>query len=310
MTPTDLAPLLSRPFTLSVAARHGVGRSVVRRLVRDGDVRRVLHGVYVGAHIEDSLLVRARAAVMVLPRGAVVCGRSAAELHGVRSPPDPRDGARRTAPVEVVVPVGFTPPRRHGCRARVMALTAEETVSIAGIPVTSPVRTAADLARVSDRDTGVVVLDAFLRAGLIPADALAGMPARYAHHPGRRRLAAAVRLADGRSAGEEESRLRLALADAGVVAAEVGWEVRSAFGRVLYRFALAWPDARVGLDLTADRHWVRARPRSLAGQGWLVLDCPTAQVRDNLPATVARIVSELRLRGRGPRGAEPTGLVA
>jgi hypothetical protein len=310
MTPTDFAPLLSRPFTLAVAARHGVGRSVVRRLVRDGDVRRVLHGVYVGAHVEDSLVVRARAAVMVLPRGAVVCGRTAAELHGVRPPPDPRDGTRRTPPVEVVVPVGSTPPRRDGCRARVMALTAEEVVRLAGLPLTSAVRTAADLARTSDRDTGVVVLDAFLRAGLIPAGVLAGLPARYAHHPGRRRLAAAVRLADGRSVGEEETRLRLALADAGTAAPEVGWEVRSAFGRVLHRFALAWPDARVGLDLTAHRQWVRARARGLAGQGWLVLDCPAAQVRDNPAATVARIVSELRLRSRDPRGAEPVGLVA
>jgi hypothetical protein len=310
MTPTDLAPLLSRPFTLAVAARHGVGRSVVRRLVRDGDVRRVLHGVYVGAHIEDSLPVRARAAVMVLPRGAVVCGRTAAELHGVRPPPDPRDRTRRTAPIEVVVPVGSTPPRRQGCRARVMALTVEETASIAGIPVTSAVRTAADLARTSDRDTGVVVLDAFLRAGLLPGGVLAGLPARYARHPGRLRLAAAVRLADGRSAGAEETRLRLALADAGTAAAEVGWEVRSAFGRVLHRFALAWPQVRVGVDLTADRQWVRARTRSLAGQGWLVLDCPRTQLRDNPTATVARIVAELRLRGRDLRGAEPTGRVA
>ncbi|MYS87157.1 type IV toxin-antitoxin system AbiEi family antitoxin domain-containing protein [Embleya scabrispora] len=298
MTPTDLSALLSRPFTLAVAARHGVGRSVVRRLVRDGDVRRVIHGVYVGAHIVDTPAVRARAAVMVLPRGAVVCGRTAARLHGVRVPADPRDGARRTAPVEVVVPVGAVLPRRHDCRARVMALAAGEVVWPGGIPVTSPIRTAADLVRTSDRDTGVVVLDGFLRAGLVPAGEWAGLAQRYAGHPGRHRLAEAVRLADGRSANEDETRLRLALLDAGLPAADVGWEIRSAFGRILQRFALAWPRLRVGVELTADRQWVRSRSRSIGGQGWWVLDCPAAQVREDAPATVARIGSELRLRER------------
>ncbi|WP_406287111.1 type IV toxin-antitoxin system AbiEi family antitoxin domain-containing protein [Embleya sp. NBC_00896] len=298
MTPTDLSSLLSRPFTLAVAARHGVGRSVVRRLVRDGDVRRVIHGVYVGAHVVDALEVRARAAVMVLPRGAVVCGRTAARLHGVRVPADPRERARRTAPIEVAVPVGAALPRRHGCRARVLALRAEEVVRLGGVPVTSPVRTAADLARTADRDTGVVVLDGFLRAGLIPADALAGMVGRYAGHPGRRRLAEVVRLADGRSADEDETRLRLAVLGAGLAAVEVGWEVRSAFGRTLHRFALAWPGVRVGVDLTPHQQWIRARARSLAGQGWVVLECPAIQVRDNPAATIARIASELRLRDR------------
>lgn len=302
MTPTDLSALLSRPFTLAVAARHGVGRSVVRRLVRDGDVRRVIHGVYVGAHVVDTPAVRARAAVMVLPRGAVVCGRTAAWLHGVRVPVDPRDEARRTAPIEVVVPVGAALPRRHGCRARVMALAAGEVVWPGGIPVTSPTRTAADLVRISDRDTGVVVLDAFLRAGLIPAGAWAGLLGRYVGHPGRCRLAEAVRLADGRSASEDETRLRLALLGAGLPPVEVGWELRSAFGRIIGRFALAWPAARVGVELTADRQWVRARHRSIAGQGWLVLECPTAQARRDPAATVARIGSELRLRARGNAG--------
>ncbi|MFI1579460.1 type IV toxin-antitoxin system AbiEi family antitoxin domain-containing protein [Embleya sp. NPDC020630] len=302
MTPTDLSALLSRPFTLAVAARHGVGRSVVRRLVRDGDVRRVIHGVYVGAHVDDTPEVRARAAVMVLPRGAVVCGRTAARLHGVRVPARPRTQARRAAPIEVVVPVGAALPRRHGCRARIMALGPGETVWRAGIPVTSPARTAADLVRTSDRETGVVVLDGFLRAGLIAPDTLAALVERYAGHPGRHRLAEVVRLSDGRSAGEDETRLRLALLDAGVPAAEVGWEIRSAFGRVLKRFALAWPGARVGVELTDDRQWVRARPRSIAGQSWLVLHCPTLQARERPAATVARIGSELRLRERRNRG--------
>ncbi|MGC0414713.1 type IV toxin-antitoxin system AbiEi family antitoxin domain-containing protein [Embleya sp. AB8] len=302
MTSTDLSALLSRPFTLAVAARHGVGRSVVRRLVRDGDVRRVIHGVYVGAQVGDTPQVRAGAAVMVMPRGAVVCGRTAAWLHGVRVPADPRDAARRTAPVEVVVPVGAVLPRRHGCRARTMALAPGEVVRLAGIPVTSPLRTAADLARTSDRDTGVVVLDGFLRAGLIPPAALAGLVGRYAGHPGCRRLAEVVRLADSRSAGAEETRLRLALPGAGLPAAEVGWEIRSAFGRVLHRFALAWPGALVGVRMTEDRHWVRARQRSIAGQGWLVLDCPRAQAGTDPAATAARIGSELRLRERRNAG--------
>lgn len=300
MTPTDLSALLSQPFTLAVAARHGVGRSVVRRLARDGEVRRVLHGVYVGAHVVDSVAVRARAAVLVAPREAVICGRTAAALYGVRVPVDAGVRARRQPPVEVAVPEGVSLPRRQGCAGRVMGFAPGEVVRVGGIPVTSAVRTAADVIRTSDRDVGVVVLDAFLRAGLVPPDALGGLAARYAHRPGCLRLVTAARLADAGSASEDETRLRLALGDAGAPAAHAGWEVRAAFGRVLHRFSLAWPDERVGLDLTEERNWVRSRVRVLGGQGWLVLDCPVVQAREAPAATVARIVAELRRR----RGSE------
>jgi len=303
MTPTDLSALLSHPFTLAVAARHGVGRSVVRRLVRDGEVRRVLHGVYVGAHIPDSVAVRARAAVLVSPRGAVIRGRTAAALHGVPVPVGAGVRLLRPPPIEVAVPEGVSLPRRQGCVGRVTAFDEGEVVRVAGIPVTSAVRTAADVIRTSDRDAGVVVLDAFLRAGLIPPDALGGLAARYARHPGCLRLVTVTRLADPGSASEEESRLRLALADGGAPAAHAGWEIRAAFGRVLHRFVLAWPQERVGLDLTAERHWVRSRVRVLGGRGWLVLDCPAVQAREDPAATVARIVAELRRWAASERAA-------
>jgi hypothetical protein len=86
----DIAPLIAhpelptdRPFTHSHAAGVGISREVLRRMVREGLLRRVLKGVYVDAAAEDDLRMRARAVALAVPDSAVVTDRTAAWLHGV-----------------------------------------------------------------------------------------------------------------------------------------------------------------------------------------------------------------------------------
>ncbi|MDI2132495.1 type IV toxin-antitoxin system AbiEi family antitoxin domain-containing protein [Yinghuangia seranimata] len=304
MTPRDddrATALLAAPFTLAMAADHGITRSVVRRWLRDGAAYRVAHGVYAGSQVPDGIATRARAVALAVPPGAVVCGMTAAWLWGVRAAA-PADGA--AAPVEVAVPSGRTPPRRTGCHGRVLQLEDGDATRVAGVAVTSPARTAADVGRRADRDTAVAVLDGFLHSGRLTAAQLAEAVERFAGLPGARRFAAAAGLADGRSGGPEESRLRLAVLDDGLPAPVPGWEAASAFGRVLRRFALAWPDLRLAVDLefpgptavplTAlpDVPAVRTRRRNVSGQSWRVVVCDPKEVTRN--GSASAVVVQLR----------------
>src|SRR3954469_19167656 len=76
-------PLADRPFTPTMAKASGVSRQQLRCLVADGAVRRVLRGVYVAAHVRDTIELRSQAAALVVSPSSVLCDRTAAWLHGV-----------------------------------------------------------------------------------------------------------------------------------------------------------------------------------------------------------------------------------
>lgn len=305
--PSQMA-FLSGPFTAASAAERGCSLAVIRRWLRDGDVRRVLQGVYVGNHVPDSPTLRARAVAAVVP-DAVICGRTAAWLWGITaSGSHGRDG--RPLPVEFIVPKTATPPRRSGCLGRSWALEEGDTTTVAGLTATTPLRTAADIGRSVGGEDAVVMLDAFLRLRQVTRRQLVDAVTRFAGYAGVRALAHAVRLADGRSANADESRLRYALSRMPVPPPEPGWRVMSGAGRPVHRFGLAWPLLRLGVDVAAPREdraeacgaWrpedaaptIRVRHRHPAGQAWRVVECdPEVPTRDR-DAVLARILGELR----------------
>jgi hypothetical protein len=138
-------------------------------------------------------------AAAVLPSGAAVGGWAAALLHGADDlSPRLQDGS--AAPVLLcmrrVVQV-----RRDGVLPFRSDLGPEDIVEVGGVPVTSPLRTAFDLARLSPPREAVVALDALARSPVgLDVDGLVeyvrarprwrGVPqARWAvglHHPGAR----------------------------------------------------------------------------------------------------------------------------
>ncbi|GAA4985591.1 hypothetical protein GCM10023205_64990 [Yinghuangia aomiensis] len=242
-----LAALLSAPFTLAMAADRGITRSAVRRRLEDGDLRRVTHGVYIGAHVPDTLALRAAATVLAIGHGAIACGRTAAWLWGV--PTGPAVVARHR-PVEIAVPPGVAVPRRQGCRARSTAWRPDEVGRVAGIPATNPLRTAVDIARHDDHATAVTVLDGMLHRRHLTHRQLEEAVTHYAPRPGGPALATAVAAANAAAASWVETTIRLALADAGVPAPVPGWTLQSALGRVMLRFAFAWPELRLAVDMT------------------------------------------------------------
>ena len=119
------------------------------QLLKQGLVRPVIADVLVAFDAPDSREIRALAAGLLIPAefrvstGWVVGFGSAAWLHtgpGPGRPPAP-------AELQVVVPPGRRRPKRPGVRGRQVALAADQVIFLGPVPVTDPVRTAADVAR-------------------------------------------------------------------------------------------------------------------------------------------------------------------
>lgn len=240
----DLGELLDSPFTARQAREAGLSPDALRWLCRLRVIEPVLHGVYVGSHVEQDLAVRAAAVSLVVPADAVLCRRTAAFLHGV----DLRVPAEPPLPVEVLVPPGTTPPRRAGCIAHQAAIPAADIATIHGIPVTTGQRTALDLARLRPRVEAIVAVDLLAHRGLCDVARLGAMVPALRHQRGVRQLREVVRLADPRSESPMETRLRLVLVDGGLPTPEVQWEVLDGYGFVVARFDLAYPKKLVAIE--------------------------------------------------------------
>jgi very-short-patch-repair endonuclease len=125
--------------------------------------------VYVDATVPDSTDVRAAAAALLLPERMVVCDRSAAWLHGIDHW-DPTD--LDVPPALDVVARAGTRTRMRGTHGAVRTLRDEDVMVLAGgVVVTTPTRTAADLACQRGRLGAQAVLDQFARRhGVTSAD--------------------------------------------------------------------------------------------------------------------------------------------
>ena len=207
----------TRPFTASEAAEAGLDDRWLRRLVDLGLVTRPLRGVYLWGGVPDSLELRLECVRYVLPSGCVVTDRTAAWLHGAPMALAPND--------HLVVPrvSAFHLPHhrlRNGCvdsGARTLAET--DVIELAGVPVTTPLRTACDLGRLLHRDSALAALDALLRLGRFGHEELVAEAERFRGFRGVRQLRAFAPWADPGSESYGESVLRLRWIEAGLGAA-------------------------------------------------------------------------------------------
>src|SRR5262249_38648186 len=128
--------------------------------------RRLFTDVYVHESVALTHPTRCQAAVLIMPPGAALSGTSAACLFGADVP-------AAGAPVEVTVPRRLRMPRHPGVVTRYSELRPEDVVVRSGMPATTPVRTAFDLARRRWLEDAVVAVDAMLRACSLQPDAIA-----------------------------------------------------------------------------------------------------------------------------------------
>lgn len=275
------------------------GRIALERALADGSWRRVLRGTYAPSETPDGLELRSRAAQRLLPEHAVVADRCLLWLLRI-------DVLPVGPPVlEVVVPRGCVVPRRTGIRARTAAVPAQDRMLLdpLAVPCLRPVRAVADLLRRLPRVEAVVVADAVQHAGLADADTLSRELAQHAGLRGVRRAVQALELSDRRAESPPETRVRLALVQAGL-APVPQHVVRDERGRELARVDLAFPAQRIAIEYDGravhEREDVFARDRQrqndLVRAGWLVLRFTAADLRHGAAGVVATVVAALETR--------------
>ncbi|MFC7546358.1 type IV toxin-antitoxin system AbiEi family antitoxin domain-containing protein [Plantactinospora sp. GCM10030261] len=281
--------------SLRQALRAGLSRDEVRQRCRAGRWIRLLPGYFLidpAACVAPIRRARIRAAVASLGRGACAVLETAAELQGIA-------GLRPSTMIHVSVPVARPRPQRHahaGLTVHQLTVSDEDVHRIDDIPVTTPLRTLADVILRTDRYSAVSAIDSALHRGLVDASQLP----LVARSISRRRGAVAARgyllEADGRAQSPLETRVRLRCVDGRVPPDDLQVEVRDADGYLLGIGDLGWRRARViaeadgrgphgGPDAVFADRW---RQNRLVNAGWAVVRFTWADTlrSDYIPFTV------------------------
>jgi hypothetical protein len=192
------------------------------------------------------LKLRSLAAYRYVEGAGVLSGYSAAELLGASCGP-------WDAPAEVTVPHrGQRSPA--GLIVNRAALSPGEMKEVGGLKVTSPVRTAYDLARRGDLLERVVAVDRLANVHRFSPDLLLHLSARYRGSRGNRLVPHVVAYADRRACSPMETRLRMLIVRAGLPRPEVQWVVQDEHTRTAVWLDLAWPDLMIGIDYEGMDH--------------------------------------------------------
>ena len=225
---------------------------------------RLFPDVYVGAGVPVDLPARTIAAHLNAGGRGIVAGWAAAELLGASCAP-------ANADAEIVLPGSDRRPR-PGLRVHRFRPHAGEVRQVDGIDVTSPLRTAYDLARREPLVRAVTAVDALARVGRFEPAAVLSLARRHPGVRGTRRLPRVVELADPRAESPGESRMRLAIVLAGLPTPVPQYRV----GR--FRLDLAYPDAMLGVEYDGADHLTPGRARrdltreaELTRAGWELL---------------------------------------
>jgi hypothetical protein len=152
------------PFIGSEALRDGVVANKHQLRTR---FRALYPDVYLPDGVSPTLSQRATAAWLWTRRGGVVAGLAAAAMHGARWIAD-------DVPIELIW-ANPRPPR--GIVTRRDRLGPKECQLMAGLPVTTPERTAFDVGRLIGGDRAVAHLDALGNVTRFDRMAVAGWPA-------------------------------------------------------------------------------------------------------------------------------------
>jgi Protein of unknown function (DUF559) len=255
---------------------------------------RAIHpDVYVAHCTPLSLRTRSEAAWLWSGRRGVLAGLAAAALHGSSWIDDDE-------PIELIWRNQHAP---AGVVTRNERLGDDELTRAAGLSVTTPSRTAFDLARRLPAGDAVARLDALMRARPFSIEDVLLLAKRHPGARGVRRLAAVLPRVDPGAASPKETWLRLVLVDGGLptprtqIPVVVGYQTIAVLDMGYERF-------KVAVEYDGDQHrtnrrqYVRdmRRLKALERLGWIVIRV----IAEDRPEDVLRRVRE-ELRRRGCR---------
>lgn len=265
--------------------------------------RRLFQDVYAPAHLEVTHELRCRGAALIVPKRAVLTGRSAATVLGV-------DLAKPNDPVEFVVPeeARFGPIR--GLHVRRTAVGRKESRPWRGVRIARPCRIALDLLlRHSPRTRSwvrrlrlaVPDLDAFVRARMVSRSRLARILYRRRNR-GIRLARKAFEMSDDRAESLPESELRVVLVCGGFKPTPQYRIVRA--GKEVARLDHALEESKTAVEYDGLWHRTKRQVRRdklrrkwLSAEGWRFVIITAEKLAGDHERLLAE-VREAHFRGR------------
>jgi len=241
---------------------------------------------------------RAVAAWLWSGKKAVVAGNSAAALLGAEWV-DPH------RPAELISDRKRPPPL---IVTRNATLLAGETTVVDGVAVTSPARTAFDLARRRGLQTAVIRIDALARATGMTVDDVEPVIAAHRGVRGMKQLRRVLPLVDPGAESPQETRTRLLLVFGGLPRPQTQIVVHNDWGTVLARIDMGWEECLVGVEYDGPQHWTDPRIRAndiertveLERRGWRLIRVSADLLRNRPDVIVDRARRALSSAGYAP----------
>lgn len=270
---------------------EAIARGLLTKSQLYGHYTRLFCDVYIDSDLEVTASVRAKAGWLWSRRRAVIAGFSAAALHG-SSWVDP------ARPVELIHCNRRRPP---GIQTWGSRLAPDEIDTVAGLPVTSPARTALDLGCWYDTMTAVAGIDALARATNLKLADVELLTARYPGRRGIERIRASLDLVDAGAQSPKESWLRVVLVKAGLPKPQTQIPVHDEFGRATAYLDMGWESRQVAVEYDGEQHrnnrrqytWDIRRLEMLQRRGWIVV---RVVVGDQPADIIRRVRAALALR--------------
>lgn len=255
---------MSEPFIGSEAMAQGMTWGALQR----GYIR-VFRDVYIAAGTDLSAADRAHCAWLWSRRRGVVAGFGASALHGSKW-------------VDSGHSIDIYHDNRHrlvGLSPRAERLFGGDVCVVSGVPVTTPERTALDLACWYPLMDAVAAVDALARAvGLkMPEVELLANTASGRRGIGRARRV--IHLADDGAQSPKESWLRTVLIQAGLPRPQTQIPIHDEYGKTVAYLDMGWQEVKVAVEYDGDHHRTSRsqysydvrRAEMLARRGWIVI---------------------------------------
>ncbi len=254
---------MAEPFIGSEAVASG---TLTPYALRNGFVS-IHRNVFIPRDAEVTAVVRAKAAWLWSQRRGVVAGRSASALHGAKW-------------VDANHPAAIIYENRHApaaIRTWSDRIENDETALLGGIKVTTPARTALDLACRYPVAKAVTAIDSLARATQLKTADVELLAERYKGRRGIRRARIAVSLVDAGAESPRETWLRLLLIRAGFPPPQTQIPVYDEYGQLVAVLDMGWEHLKLAVEYDGDHHWTDRRQfnkdirraEALTDLGWI-----------------------------------------
>ena len=203
--------------------------------------------IYLPAGAELSAIDRAKAASLWSRRNGVLAGQSAAAVHGAK-------WVDSRGPAQVIYDNRHPP---SGISTWADRFDDDEVEIVDGMLVTTPARTALDLACRYPVDSAVAKIDSLARATKLKMADVELLVHRYSGRRGIKRARKALDLVDAGAESPRETWLRLLLIRAGFPRPQTQIPVYDEFGVLVAVLDMGWEDIKVAADYEGEHHWTK-----------------------------------------------------